>query len=277
MRENLEVSMRWMLGWEGGFVNHPKDPGGATNKGVTQRVYDNYRSRKGLGRQSVKLIISDEVSEIYVNQYWTPARCDDLPAGLDYAVFDFAVNSGVARAAKELQRLVGAKMDGVIGDQTLSLVAKADVVELIEAYCAARLAFVKRIRHRKTKELLWKTFGTGWKRRIVGESDGIQTHDIGVVDRAVALVMRTADDLPLPDPVHTPTTVDEERSSPLQSRTVAANVGQMALVGGSGYKWLVETVTLEERLLVIGLVVIGVGLAAFVMRERLRAWADGWR
>lgn len=277
MRENMEISMRWMLGWEGGFVNHPKDPGGATNKGVTQRVYDNYRSRKSLARQSVKLISKDEVSEIYVLQYWIPARCDDLPTGLDYAVFDFAVNSGVSRAAKELQRLVGARMDGIIGDQTLSLVAKADVVELIEAYCAARLAFVKTIRHKKTRELLWKTFGTGWKRRIVGESDGIQSHDIGVVDRAVSMVLKTAEDLPLPNPVHTPTTTDEERESPLQSRTVAANVGQMALVGGSGYKWLVESVTLEERLIVIALIAVGIGLAAYVMRRRLQAWADGWR
>lgn len=277
MRENMEISTRWMLGWEGGYVNHKKDPGGATNNGVTQRVYDNFRVRKGLARQSVKLITSDEVGEIYVNQYWIPARCDDLPDGLDYAVFDFAVNSGVSRAAKELQRLVGARMDGIIGDQTLSLVAGHDVVELIEAYCAARLEFVKRIRHRKTGELLWKTFSTGWKRRIVGESDGIQSHDIGVVDRAVALVMKSTENMPVPNPVHTPTTTDEERSNPLSSKTIGASVGQIALVGGSGYKWLVETVTLEERLIVIGLVVVGVCLAGFVMRERFRAWADGWR
>lgn len=277
MRENMEVSMTWMLGWEGGFVNHKKDPGGATNKGVTQRVYDNFRGRKGLGRQSVKLITTDEVTEIYVMQYWRPARCDDLPAGLDYAVFDFAVNSGVSRAAKELQRLVNVKMDGIIGDETLRAVHSVDVVELIEAYCAARLAFVKRIRHKVTKELLWKTFGTGWKRRIVGESDGIQSHDIGVLDRAVALVMQTAQDLPVPTPVHTPTTNDEDRSSPLQSKTVVATAGQMALYGGAGYKWLVETVTLEERLVVIGVVVVGVVLAGFVMRERFRAWAEGWR
>jgi lysozyme family protein len=277
VRENLEVSMKWMLGWEGGYVNHKKDPGGATNKGVTQRVYDRYRVRKGLAKQSVKLISKDEVVDIYVNQYWTPCRCDDLPSGVDYAVFDFAVNSGVSRAVKELQKLVGAKVDGVSGEDTLSRVSSADAVELIEALCVARLEFCKRIRHRETKELLWKTFGRGWTRRIMGEADGVQSHDIGVIDRATALLLDGGKDLPTPTPVHTPTTVDEERSTPLQSKTIAANAGQMALVGGSGYKWLVESVTLEERLLVIGLVALGVGLAAYVMRERLRAWADGWR
>lgn len=277
MRENIENSMLWTLGWEGGYVNHKKDPGGATNKGVTQRVYDAFRSRSGLSRQSVKLITQDEVTRIYLDQYWHPCRCDDLPSGLDYAVFDFAINSGVNRAVKELQKLLGVSIDGKNGEMTLSAVSSVDVTELIEDYCAARLAFCKRIRHRKTGELLWKTFGKGWQRRIMGEMDGIQTHDIGVVDRATAMIMGTAKELPMPEAVQTPTTVDEERSSPLQSRTLLSNAGQIGLYVGGGYKYLQESVSTEERLLIIGLVAVGVGLAIFVMRERLKAWADGWR
>src|SRR5690349_19262882 len=97
---NFRTSLGLVLAHEGGYVNHPKDPGGATNFGVTQKVYDAFRKYHGLKTQSVKLIATSEVSDIYNRNYWKLCRADSLPCGLDYAVFDFDVNSGVSRAVR---------------------------------------------------------------------------------------------------------------------------------------------------------------------------------
>lgn len=178
---NYKPSLSLVLAHEGGFVNHPKDPGGATNKGVTQAVYDSYRKLKGLPLQSVKFIVSDEVAEIYQKQYWRQVKGDDLPAGLDYAVFDFGVNSGVSRAVRYLQRLVGVPDDAIIGNGTLSAVyeaARKDEEKLIATYCANRLAFLKSL-------ATFATFGKGWTRRVVGYQAGIQKTDSGVLDYAI--------------------------------------------------------------------------------------------
>ena len=178
---SYKPSLSMVLAHEGGFVDHPKDPGGPTNQGITQRVYDAYRKVKGLALQSVKLITSIEVADIYQRQYWKLVRGDSLPAGLDYAVFDFAVNSGVSRAVRYLQRLVGVNDDAVIGDGTLGATyeaAKANEEMLIINYCANRLQFLKSL-------ATFPTFGKGWTRRVIGNTAGVQQNDVGVVDRAV--------------------------------------------------------------------------------------------
>ncbi len=176
-------SLALVLAHEGGYVNHPKDPGGETNKGVIKAVYDSYRKVKGLPIQSVKLIQPLEIEEIYRRQYWRMVKGDDLPAGLDYAVFDFAVNSGISRAIKYLQKLVGVWADGAIGLQTLSAVyaaAKADEEMLIARYCANRLAFLKSLS-------TFPTFGKGWTRRVIGDLSGVQSNDSGVIDCATMM------------------------------------------------------------------------------------------
>ncbi len=144
---------------EGGYVNHPDDPGGATNKGVTQRTYDNYRARHGLARRDVRSISDDEVAAIYRVQYWDAIRADDLPEGVAYCVFDAAVNSGPGRAVRWLQAGIGASVDGVIGNETMGLTVRADPRTLIDGYCDRRLAFMQRLRH-------WPTFKNGWTRRV---------------------------------------------------------------------------------------------------------------
>lgn len=177
-------SLALVLAHEGGYVNHPKDPGGATNKGVTQAVYDAYRKVNGLATQSVRYIADDEVGAIYQKQYWKLVRGDSLPAGLDYAVFDFAVNSGVSRANKYLQRLIGLTgddVDGLIGNQTLAAVyekAKQNEEALIAGYCANRMAFLKSLG-------TFPTFGKGWTRRVIGYTPGAQDNDSGVIDYAM--------------------------------------------------------------------------------------------
>ncbi len=144
---------------EGGYVNHPKDPGGATNKGVTQRTYNSFRARQGQGPRDVRDITDLEVEAIYRSQYWATVKADQLPPGLAYCVFDASVNSGPAQAAKWLQEIIGARIDGVVGNETLSKIAGRDVLEIITRYCQMRLAFMRRLKH-------WPTFKRGWSRRV---------------------------------------------------------------------------------------------------------------
>jgi len=147
---------------EGGYVNHPKDPGGETNRGVTRRVYDEYRRTLKLPVQSVKYITNAEVQSIYRMRYWALIKGDSLPPGISYVVFDGAVNSGVSQSAKWLQRALGIKADGVIGPGTLdALRGVNDHDDLIAKIIARRMAFLKALK-------TWKTFGKGWTSRVNG-------------------------------------------------------------------------------------------------------------
>ena len=157
MNSNFDESLRLVLLHEGGYANHPKDPGGETNRGVTKAVYDAYRRTRGRPVQSVKFITDDEVKAIYKFQYWDRVQGDFLPRGLDYAVFDYAVNSGVGRAAKHLQAVLGVPQDGVIGAVTLSAIRSP--VNTINALCDRRMSFLRNLR-------TFLTFGRGWTRRV---------------------------------------------------------------------------------------------------------------
>jgi lysozyme family protein len=168
MKANFEQALKLVLIHEGGYVNHPKDPGGATNQGITHRTYAAWRARQGQEPRNVRDITSEEVREIYRAQYWHKIMADDLPSGLDYAVFDFAVNSGPARAAKFLQEIVGADQDGIIGAQTLDAVAARDSKQLIRMLCASRLAWLKRLK-------TFATFGKGWTRRVNDVNEAAQS------------------------------------------------------------------------------------------------------
>lgn len=159
MRDNYAASLAAVLVHEGGYVNHPRDPGGATNKGVTQRVYDDWRERKGLPRRSVRELQQSELEAIYRRQYWDIVKGDELPSGVDYCVFDFAVNSGVNRAARYLQRAVGAAEDGQIGPVTLKAVAAMEPDCLVDNICNARMTFLKGL-------TTFDVFGRGWSRRV---------------------------------------------------------------------------------------------------------------
>lgn len=159
MNSNFQEALNRVLKSEGGYVNNPKDPGGETNKGVTKAVYDAYRKAHGLAVQSVKLISDSEVSAIYKAQYWDKVTADLLPGGIDYAVFDFAVNSGTDRAAKYLQSIVGAVQDGKIGPKTITAIDEQDAGDMIDLLCDKRLAFLHSLS-------TWPTFGKGWTSRV---------------------------------------------------------------------------------------------------------------
>ncbi len=159
MNANFGDSLEAVLAHEGGWANHPRDPGGATMRGVTQRVYDAYRRRRRLPVRSVRSITTPELHAIYRRQYWDVVRGDELPAGVDLAVFDAAVNSGPVRAAKWLQRAVGVTADGVIGLVTLGATTEQPLARTVHRICDDRLHFLRGL-------TTWRTFGKGWSRRV---------------------------------------------------------------------------------------------------------------
>jgi lysozyme family protein len=160
MRDNYKSALTHVLVHEGGWSNHPRDPGGATMYGVTQRVYDAYRRRKLLPEQSVRQISRAELEAIYRTQYADKVRFDDLPYGVDYVVFDGAVNSGPAQSVKWLQRALGVAVDGVIGNATLQAAKEyPDQDGLIRKILDRRKAFLRALS-------TWDTFGRGWTARV---------------------------------------------------------------------------------------------------------------
>jgi lysozyme family protein len=155
----FEVCLARVLKHEGGYVDNPEDPGGATNQGITQATYDTWRVTQGLPVRPVAELTPAERDGIYRLRYWDAVRASDLPVGVDYAVFDYAVHSGPARAAKALQAAVYAQQDGKVGPRTLEAVGKYNPAAIVTSIMQERLAFLRRLPH-------WPTFGKGWTRRI---------------------------------------------------------------------------------------------------------------
>ena len=114
MKQNQKIVLGWLGLSEGGEVNHPDDPGGHTNHGVTQVTLNAWRKVNGLGKQSVSHLTKAEADTIFIDNYFRPVWFDRLPSGLDYAMADYSVNSGASRPIKALQKIVGAKADGVL-------------------------------------------------------------------------------------------------------------------------------------------------------------------
>jgi len=160
MQSNFETCLALMLAHEGGYIHHEKDPGGRTNLGVTQRVWEEWMGRPVLEKE-MRALTPTMVKPLYKRKYWDACRADDLVAGVDYCVFDVAVNSGPGRAIKFLQSCVGVTADGGFGPVTLAAVKKAeeDPTRLIELYCAKRLEFLQSLK-------TFETFGKGWSRRV---------------------------------------------------------------------------------------------------------------
>lgn len=157
---NFTEALEHVLKHEGGFVNHPKDPGGMTNLGVTKKVWDEWIGRES-SEDEMRNLKPEDVANLYKKMYWDRVKGDDLPSGVNYCVFDASVNSGTGRAAKWLQEAVGAVPDGAIGAKTLAKVAAHDADSLVNAYCDVRLNFLKSLK-------TFDTFGKGWSRRVEG-------------------------------------------------------------------------------------------------------------
>ena len=158
---NFYKCLEMILHHEGGYINHPEDPGGMTNMGVTKRVYEEWVGY-AVSEHTMKNLKESDVAPIYKKNYWDRLKCDQLPEGLDLCVFDFGVNAGTGRAAKYLQMLIGATKDGAIGPKTLALVDEYvslhGVPEAIDDYQDNRQKYYEKLK-------TFETFGRGWTRR----------------------------------------------------------------------------------------------------------------
>jgi lysozyme family protein len=148
-----------VLRHEGGFVEHPRDHGGATKYGITLNTLRGWRGDETLTADDVRALTEAEAREIYLARYWNPIRGDELPPGVDLAVFDYAVNSGVRHAARELQAVLGVPQDGAIGRVTLAAVRDLDANVVISNLCERRRAFLRTLG-------TFETFGRGWLQRV---------------------------------------------------------------------------------------------------------------
>jgi Glycosyl hydrolase 108 len=141
-----DEALRRLLAHEGGYTNHPSDPGGPTNFGIT--IYD-YRKyvKPNATAADVRAMTVGEAKAIYRKRYWDAQRCDELPAGVDYSVFDYGVNSGIGRSGKVLRRVVGLPDNThVVTDEVLRAVARRDPNAPVVAINDERLAFLKRLK-----------------------------------------------------------------------------------------------------------------------------------
>jgi lysozyme family protein len=185
MNSNLPLSLKMLYVSEGDYSNDAHDPGGPTNKGVIQSEYNAYRRSMNLPIQSVRLILDSEVVAIYKAQYWDRVQADALPSGIDYIVFDDAVNCGPRQAIIAMQRTLnslhkaGLAVDGVLGLLTMEAVHEVDPTDFIKQYVVQRMGFYRHIPG-------WRWFASGWTHRIYG-----QRGDPGVLKNALSLVAKT--------------------------------------------------------------------------------------
>jgi lysozyme family protein len=185
--EDFRISLAETLSHEGGFVNHPRDPGGMTNLGVTRKTWASWTGRKvkDVTEVEMRALTIEKVMVVYHRNYWLAVRGDDLPGGVNFTVFDIAVNSGPQRAVKMLQKAVNqlgrvkVAVDGRIGPKTLSAAAKCDTFDLINEIANTRLWFYIDL-------ATFRTFGKGWMRRLI-EVSSFAT--IMAVGRAVPVIM----------------------------------------------------------------------------------------
>lgn len=229
MRENFEQALAAVLKHEGGFVDHPADPGGATNRGVTLTVFQ--RHFPGAGVAELQAITDAQVANIYHDDYWAKCQCDELAAGIDYTVFDQAVNSGPSRSVRWLQAAVRAGIDGLIGPETIRLASQSDSTETVDTMCNDRLEFMKSLRGGRQ----WEIFGRGWGRRVAEVRHGgialaqgrslDEPHEPPALTRALRLGDTGEDVLALQAALDTPVTGTFDQATDAALRAHQADVG----------------------------------------------------
>lgn len=147
---NFDQAFERLIGHEGGYVNHPQDPGGETNFGITKRSYP---------AEDIRGMTLERAKAIYLRDFWQAAGCDYVPPAARFSLFDMAVNSGVRQAIRTLQRAIGADDDGVIGPRTLMLLDNISSPQFIAHFNGHRLQFMSALPN-------WPAFGRGWANRI---------------------------------------------------------------------------------------------------------------
>ena len=158
MKSNWDAALDAVLHHEGGYVHHKDDPGGMTNLGCTKATWEKWCGHP-VDEADMRALTPADVAPLYRDKYWDKVKADELPAGVDYVVFDTAINSGPGRAAKFLQEAIGTTPDGAIGPLTLRAVAAMPAADVINTFQDRRLAYLQTLP-------TWSTFGRGWERRV---------------------------------------------------------------------------------------------------------------
>jgi lysozyme family protein len=250
MDRNFQRALSRVLKHEGGFANHKDDPGGATNRGVTLATFRAYVKADGTVAD-LKRITDEQVSTVYYRHYWAAVNAQALPAGIDYAVFDFAVNSGPKRAAQYLQGVLGVEKDGRVGPKTIAAAKAADHAAVIDELCDRRMAFLKRLAG-------WKTFGKGWTGRVAD-----------VRKTALSWVGKPADVEVIPVPVPKPTVPKAVENEVKQKTNLWGWIVGLGTSAGAGVGKILDAEWSTVLAIGgVGIVAIGAGL---LMRHQIIA------
>lgn len=158
MKDNWTECLAQILKSEGGYVDDPRDNGGATNFGVTKKTYENWVGRE-VTKEEIKNLTIEDVAPIYKDRYWNLVRSDELKDGCDLLLFDLAVHSGPRRSVKIAQQTAETLVDGLIGPKTIAAINAMDQTEFIKKFSENRLDFYKRIE-------AWKHFENGFRNRV---------------------------------------------------------------------------------------------------------------
>lgn len=262
MKSNFEKALATVLVWEGGYVNDPRDPGGATMRGVTQKVYDRYRQQRGGVTKDVRYIDEAELRDIYKAQYWDLIAGDALPSGVDLVVFDYAVNSGATRAGRALQQVCGVRVDGNVGLSTAAAAKAMDAEKLIDGICDERLTFMRRLK-------TFATYGKGWTRRV----EGIRKQALAMTTMQVAMFAELPPDMEV--------NFDSAPADPRDISVTSTNTGRGVATSGLGimgttvgeaadkistiapYSSIITTIS-------VILLLIGVGLSMYGILKSIR-------
>ena len=272
MKTGFARALKAVLVHEGGRVDDPRDNGGRTAYGVTQRVYDGYRRRQKREPRDVYEMSQAERDSIYRQQYWNAVKGDELPSGLDYVCFDGAVNSGPGQSIKWLQRALGprytGKVDGVMGAITLDAIdAHPDHDALIGAICDRRMAFLKRLK-------TWKHFKNGWTSRVAQVREIGQAWATGSVAPKPTFVMGCNAKANIEDASPRPSTMAADMATgvggagaaakPVESALTTATDQLSPLASVSEYiAYVVTALTLAGVVLMVG----GIAWRAYVKRR----------
>lgn len=260
MRDNFGAVMAQIFKHEGGYVDHPRDPGGATNMGITHATLSAYRGKK-VTKADVKALTRAEAEAIYRKNYWNAVGGDRLHAGVDLAVMDYGVNSGPSRAAKALQRALGftgTLVDGKVGPRTIQGQAGHNPITVVKTVCRGRLSWLKGLG-------TWKTFGKGWSRRVAE----VEAAGVAMATKASTIMQSSV------------TEVLEIEADRAKSEAKGAKVlgGSSAAAGlGTGAGAIADVPMADPTAMGIAAAVLGVVFLFFSSRgshaaERARAYA----
>lgn len=240
MQQNYDAALKRVLAHEGGYCNDKDDPGGPTNWGIT--IYDARAYwKRDADADDVKAMPVDVAKRIYKTKYWDAMRCDELPSGVDYAVMDFGVNSGISRSIKYLEAIANVPTDGKPDDVLIKTIANMPAKSVITELCDNRLAFLKSLR-------TWATFGNGWGRRVAEVKGAALKMADGIASGPAT-------------PVTTPKTEKPDTSTKpaIQSKTFWAQIATvLTALGGAMSDWKVLAV------------VVVAAIAGYVIWERLK-------